>query len=566
MTAFPQEGAERGQGGARHRSRAAARRPLRAAGAARAGGRPGDRGGRGAARARPGGRRVRPGRHPAADDRQGAGEGLRRHRGAPGRQRHRTGLGRPHPGQGDQRHRHHAAPRRLPEGADGQPAGGEVHHQRLRLRAARPGGLHRDHPGQVAAQRRLREGRGRGRGVRARLRPAPSRRGGRGAAVRQHPRAARGHPARGVLRRCRCCRRSSATTPGCSSCTRTTSTRCWSSRRTEARRGTLNSGTFNIAGRRGAAAVADRAAAGQADRARAAAGGDLGRADAADGGGHRLLAASRSGCSRTAGWWTPGRCARRSVSGPRTRRRRPSTTSPAAAAAGPAAPGADGAGRRPGGGRHSSGKGGRHDGLGSGTCGRSGSHGGREGHPVRRGLPAPRRVGAHPRPRPQAGAPRFGKSEAGGQAPLAAVPEGSQDDGRPSAAASDPGAGRRGAYGRGRRLRRHGRRLRYGRPRAAAAPLAGRGARRCRGQGARRPVGAEGRLRPGLPAAPGHRRVRGRRVRVRRRADRPGADVAAAAAVRDVLPGRGAGASRTSRPRAAPWWCPTTPGRCRSTG
>ena len=49
------------------------------------------------------------------------------------------------------------------------------------------------------------------------------------------------------------------------------------------------------------------------------------------------------------------------------------------------------------------------------------------------------------------------------------------------------------------------------------------------------------------------------------RADRPGPDVAAAAAVREVLPGRGARASRTSRPRAARWSSPTTPGRCRWT-
>ena len=62
-------------------------------------------------------------------DREGA-RGVRRgHRRAHGRDRHAAELRRPGRGQGDQRHRHHAAARRLPEVADGQAARGEVQHR-----------------------------------------------------------------------------------------------------------------------------------------------------------------------------------------------------------------------------------------------------------------------------------------------------------------------------------------------------------------------------------------------------------------------------------------------------
>ena len=78
-------------------------------------------------------------------------------------------------------------------------------------------------------------------------------------------------------------------------------------------------------------------------------------------------------------------------------------------------------------------------------------------------------------------------------------------------------------------------------------------------------LGSRARRRAGLPAPPADRRLRGRRLRLRRRPHRQRHPPAAAAAVRDVVPGRdhrpGARAGRA----AARWSSPTTPAPCRST-
>ena len=115
-----------------------------------------------------------------------------------------------------------AACQKAPEPA---PAGGEVHHRRLRLLAARPRAVHRGHGRQGAAAGRLRQGRRRGRGLRARVRPAPARR--RVVVLRFAnfigPRHR--HPADRLLHPARSSRPCSATTPACSSSTRTTRSR-----------------------------------------------------------------------------------------------------------------------------------------------------------------------------------------------------------------------------------------------------------------------------------------------------------------------------------------------------
>ncbi len=83
----------------------------------------------------------------------------------------------------------------------------------------------------------------------------------------------------------------------------------------------------------------------------------------------------------------------------------------------------------------------------------------------------------------------------------------------------------------------------------------------------RRPtgLGAPDRRRPGLPAPPDHRRLRGRRVRLRPRPHRARAGAAVPPAVREVVPGGGDRPAATSRPPAARWSSPTTPARCRWT-
>ena len=85
----------------------------------------------------------------------------------------------------------------------GAQAGGQVDRRRLRCRRARPGGVHRGHGDQGAALQRLRQGQRRGRGLRARLRPAASRRRDHDAAVHQPDRTAGRHRADQVLRAAR---------------------------------------------------------------------------------------------------------------------------------------------------------------------------------------------------------------------------------------------------------------------------------------------------------------------------------------------------------------------------
>ena len=132
----------------------------------------------------------------------------------------------------------HAAARRLPAGAPAAQAGGPLVHRRLRRVVPRPGGLHRGHRAARGAARRLRRGHPRHRGVRARLPPPPARRRRHRAALRAVHRLDRRHHADPLLRRSRSCRPCSAATRGCSSCTSTTRWRCCtgrSSRTTPAR-------------------------------------------------------------------------------------------------------------------------------------------------------------------------------------------------------------------------------------------------------------------------------------------------------------------------------------------
>ncbi len=78
-------------------------------------------------------------------------------------------------------------------------------------------------------------------------------------------------------------------------------------------------------------------------------------------------------------------------------------------------------------------------------------------------------------------------------------------------------------------------------------------------------VGAAAGPVPGLPAPPGDRRLRRRRVRLRPRDHRALLHGRAAPDRAEVVPHRGPRASRTSRPRAARSSSPTTPARSRST-
>ena len=162
---------------------------------------------------------------------QGHRPGRRRHRRAHERHRHPAVRRRPGLHEGDQRHRHDAAAGRLPEGAERAPAGREVLRRRLRLLAARPGDVHRGHGPQGAAAGRVRQGLRRGRGLRPRLLPAPARRRGLDAAVRQHHRPGHHDQRSPTTSRCRSSRCRSASTRACSSSTRTTrSRRCGSPR------------------------------------------------------------------------------------------------------------------------------------------------------------------------------------------------------------------------------------------------------------------------------------------------------------------------------------------------
>ena len=173
--------------------------------------------------------RVRPRRHPQPDDRQDHRPGRGRHGRAHERHRH-AGVGRraglP---EGDQRHRHDAAAGRLPEGSGHPAAGRQVLRRGLRLLAARPRDVHRGHGPQGAAAGRVRQGLGRGRGLRPRVLPPPARRRDLDAAAGQRHRPGHQDRADRLLQPARSSRCRSATTPGCSSCTRTTRCRrcCW---------------------------------------------------------------------------------------------------------------------------------------------------------------------------------------------------------------------------------------------------------------------------------------------------------------------------------------------------
>ena len=175
--------------------------------------------------------RVRAGRHPQPADRQGHRGGVGRHRRAHEHQLHARRLRRAGADEGTQRHRHDAAAGRLPAGAVGAPVRAEVDQRRLRRLLARPRGVHRGDAGPRGALRRLRQGQPRHRGLRPRLRAG---------AVPTSTSRCCGSPtssARGSTRcspassACRWCRPRSATTPGCSCCTRTTPWRCSPARR-----------------------------------------------------------------------------------------------------------------------------------------------------------------------------------------------------------------------------------------------------------------------------------------------------------------------------------------------
>ncbi|CAA9352986.1 MAG: UDP-glucose 4-epimerase, partial [uncultured Frankineae bacterium] len=129
--------------------------------------------------------RVRAGRHPQPAHREGHRLRRRRHGRAPERHRHPARRRGPHGDEGDQRHRDDAAARRVPEGAEHAHAGGQVDDRRLRVEPARSGAVHRGARAALAAQGRLRQGRGRGRGVRAGLRPPAAGRDAHPAALHQ---------------------------------------------------------------------------------------------------------------------------------------------------------------------------------------------------------------------------------------------------------------------------------------------------------------------------------------------------------------------------------------------
>ena len=121
----------------------------------------------------------------------------------------------------------------------------------------------------------------------------------------------------------------------------------------------------------------------------------------------------------------------------------------------------------------------------------------------------------------------------------------------PAAAAGRAAAGRAGRSRAAAAERGRAGPCRGGRGAAAAARR-----RRPRRQGGRG---------VGLPAPPDHRRLRRRRLRLRPRADRQGAARGAAPAVPARGSGSRPAASRTCRTPAARWWWPTTRAPSRST-
>ncbi len=319
--------------------------------------------------------------------------------------------------------------------------------------------------------------------------------------------------------------------PRCSCCTRRTRSPCWNARsahdaarhvqRRRRRRAAALAG--HPPGGAGAAAGAARPRSGRSA-------GSLAARPAAS-----TSRPSRCACSTSAGSWTPPACAPRSASPRAGPPCRPSTTSCAAARCHPVigperVEAAERAGRPRG----------------------------------ARGRPAARRAreARHDRRRP--GRPR--------------TPD-RRRDGPRHPAARRPGRARRPRRPRPRR-RPHAAPSRAERP-AGRRPTTGRPGRRRfprpptdRARRRRRPAAEPG-LPPDweaaladalrVPAPAADRRLRGRRVRLRRRPDRQRHPPAAAAAVPDVVPGRDHRPAQRARTRAARWSSPTTPAPSRST-
>ena len=197
-------------------------------------------------------------------------------------------------------------------------------------------------------------------------------------------------------------------------------------------------------------------------------------------------------------------------------------------------------------------------------------------------------AGARPRPtpwRPARRAPRASGPAASGCPRCWSGATADDDPARIAAAtdagetASEQGHGRAGApetaqavagavdrdaeaHGRGRPGRRPHRRPPGRRAHRLTAPDVP-ASRRCEVSADR--VGAQGRRSAGVPAPPAHRRLRGRRVRLRPRAHRAGPARRRPPARTSTGSGSRPAGSRTSRPRAAHWSSRTTPAPSRST-
>ena len=123
----------------------------------------------------------------------------------------------------DQRHRHHEPVRgRLGPGQHRARRGGQVVELRLRHGQGGPGVVLRADAAQPPGPQPGRAQPGERRGLRARLRRGQPARERVAAALRQRARARHRHPHQPGAASCRWCRRSSASTPASSSCTRTT--------------------------------------------------------------------------------------------------------------------------------------------------------------------------------------------------------------------------------------------------------------------------------------------------------------------------------------------------------
>ena len=402
----------------------------------------------------------------------------------------------------------------------------------------------------------LRQGRRRGRGLRPRLRPPPPGRPGHAAPGRERDRARTSTARSRRTSGCRSSRPCSATTRGCSSCTSATCSAVL-------RHATLTdvAGTFNVAGdgmlmlsqavRRlqrptiglppfAVGSVGSAAPLGPARRllARAARAAHLRPRRRHHPDAHR--ARLRAGVHDRRG----ARRLRRAAAAHRRPHRaaaRPGRQEPARARPGRAT--APGRGRRPARGPTM----GDAEIIPIGTRGRPGRGTGKQPSSAARGL-AP-----HSRAAKKARRPPRRRRQAAARSRKPRSPSRS-----PSHRGARRGAGRSrppgGDHRRPHAHRRH--------PRGR---LAGRDPVR-RPRGVRRAVGAPARPVPRVPAPPGDRRLRRRRVRLR-----PGDHPALLHGRRCARSRRSGSASRcaaprTSRPTAARWSSPTTPAPSRSTG